>query len=568
MFSIYFNFASKCLCWMKSRELSVSECVRFEDEILHPLRYCGEIPEKLNNPFNYSVHPVCKAAVDDLVPNLKPFLDDDAEGKMFAVLIVKRNDNHSTEAQKLYYLAAFSGQLYDKSVIQGFVPPVFDLLDPDGYFKRKEKEISEMNKLISEIEDSCEYKGMKSSYESLRAKLENDEENFRAKLSAEKSRRDKMRSEQTLNEEEETVLRAESSFLKAEFKRMKSRNAAMLEEKRAGLEVFERKLSDLRYSRREESERLQRWIFSRYRMVNFAGASKNILEIFEDKSLGMPPAGTGDCCEPKLFQYAYLHGLVPVQIAMFWWGRSPSDIIRHYLSYYPACTGKCRPVLEYMLPGEVFSEPLPEQDFPLTVLYEDDGFWIVDKPSGMLSVPGKSHRTSVISRLVEVAEEGVTPLEVHRLDMDTSGVMVVAKSLAAQSELRKMFESRDVSKTYVAVLDGRPLEPGESGVINLPLSPDLSHRPFQKVDTGNGKDAVTLYRALGEHVVELRPLTGRTHQLRVHCAHLDGLGRPIRGDNLYGRPADRLHLHALRIEFLHPFTGEKIKVESKARGFI
>ena len=251
-------------------------------------------------------------------------------------------------------------------------------------------------------------------------------------------------------------------------------------------------------------------------------------------------------------------------MAMFWWGRSPEGEIRHHLHYYPACSGKCKPVLQFMLPPEVLagkpSHTLADQ---LEIVYEDEDLWVVNKPSGMLSVPGKSHRESVISILQEHCKEGKTPLVVHRLDMDTSGLMLVAKHKTSHYHLQKQFRNREIQKIYIAVLVGDPLPIGEEGRIVLPLAPDLMHRPYQKVDKEYGKPAVTLYRVMGEHLVGLYPLTGRTHQLRVHCAHQEGLGRPIKGDNLYGRRADRLYLHAARIVFTHPTSGERMVFERK-----
>ena len=247
---------------------------------------------------------------------------------------------------------------------------------------------------------------------------------------------------------------------------------------------------------------------------------------------------------------------------MFWWGKSPEGEIRHHLHYYPACSGKCKPVLQFMLPAEVLAaKPQRTLSEQLEIVYEDADLWVVNKPSGMLSVPGKTNRKSVISLLQECCKEGETPLVVHRLDMDTSGLMLVAKHKTAHYHLQKQFRNREIQKTYVAVLDGEPLPRGEEGRIELPLAPDLMHRPYQKVDKEHGKPAVTIYRVVDEHVVEMHPLTGRTHQLRVHCAHAEGLNRPIKGDNLYGRRADRLYLHAARIVFKHPMNGNEMLFE-------
>ena len=530
------------------------------------------MPETFNNPFDYVPHPVCEAAVADLLPQVEELMRGNPEGKMFGVLVV-------TKEEKLYYLAAFSGQLYDKSVLPGFVPPVFDFLAPDGYFKIHEAEISAINQEIDNLKSDGRYIESRKYYRQLQ--LEAEQSIAKAKsnmLSAKekrdaiaaakqkmldaKTRRDAERSQRTLTVEEETAFVKESQFLKAELRREKKRWTERLEKAKEAVSVNEQQIETLADQRKTKSEALQNWLFEHFVMVNYAGERRNLLEIFRDTVQQLPPAGTGECCEPKLLQYAYTHGLKPIQMAMFWWGKSPEGEIRHHLHYYPACSGKCKPVLTYMLPPEVLAanshRDLSEQ---LEIVYEDADLWVVNKPSGMLSVPGKSHRESVISLLQERCQEGETPLVVHRLDMDTSGLLVVAKHKTAHYRLQKQFRDREIHKTYVAVLDGESLPIGEEGRIELPLSPDLMHRPFQKVDKAHGKPAVTLYRVVGEHVVELHPLTGRTHQLRVHCAHAEGLGRPIKGDNLYGRRANRLHLHAARIAFAHPTSGDEMVFE-------
>ena len=523
--------------------------------VLHALSYRGLLPETFNNPFNYVPHPVCEAAVVDLLPRVEELMCGNPEGKMFGVLVVSKEE-------KLYYLAAFSGQLYDQSVLPGFVPPVFDFLAPDGYFKIHEAEISAINQEIDNLGSDGRYIESRKIY----LQLQNDAEvaiaAAKQKMLDAKTRRDAERSQRTLTVEEETAFVKESQFLKAELRREKKRWTEQLEKAKEAVSVYEQQIETLADQRKTKSEALQNWLFEHFVMVNYAGERHNLLEIFRDTVQQLPPAGTGECCEPKLLQYAYTHGLKPIQMAMFWWGKSPEGEIRHHLHYYPACSGKCKPVLTYMLPSEVLAanshRDLSEQ---LEIVYEDADLWVVNKPSGMLSVPGKSHRESVISLLQERCQEGETPLVVHRLDMDTSGLLLVAKHKTAHYRLQKQFRDREIHKTYVAVLDGEPLPIGEEGRIELPLSPDMMHRPFQKVDKANGKPAVTLYRVVGEHVVELHPLTGRTHQLRVHCAHAEGLGRPIQGDNLYGRRADRLYLHAARIAFTHPMSGKEMMLE-------
>ena len=525
--------------------------------LLHSLSYRGLLPETFNNPFDYVPHPVCEAAVRDLLLRVEELMRGNPEGKMFGVLVVTKGEN-------LYYLAAFSGQLYDKSVLPGFVPPVFDFLAPDGYFKRHEAEISAINKEISRLQSDEHYIQLQQSYQQMLLDAENAVAEAKYNMLTAKEKRNAERSQRVLSHEEDAAFVKESQFLKAEVRREKKRWEETLTAARQELEAMEKPIVELSAERKRKSEALQNWLFENFVMVNYAGERRNLLEIFRDTVQQLPPAGTGECCEPKLLQYAYTHGLKPIQMAMFWWGKSPEGEIRHHLHYYPACSGKCKPVLQFMLPAEVLAaKPQRTLSEQLEIVYEDADLWVVNKPSGMLSVPGKTNRESVFSLLQERCKEVEMPLVVHRLDMDTSGLMLVAKHKTAHYHLQKQFRNREIQKTYMAVLDGEPLLIGEEGRIELPLAPDLMHRPYQKVDKEHGKPAVTLYRVVGEHLVELHPLTGRTHQLRVHCAHTEGLNRPIQGDNLYGRRADRLYLHAARIAFAHPMTGKVMVFEGK-----
>lgn len=538
--------------------------------LLQSLSYHGSLPETFNNPFDYVPHPVCEAAVRDLLPHVEELMCGNPEGKMFGVLVVTKEedlqnlDNQRNGDVPLYYLAAFSGQLYDKSVLPGFVPPVFDFLDPDGYFKRHEAEISAMNQEISRLQSDEYYVQLQQSYQQMLWDAENAVGEAKANMLTAKEKRDAERSQRVLSSEEEATFVKESQFLKAEVRRVKKRWEETLTAARQELEAMEKPIAELSAERKRKSEALQNWLFEHFVMVNYAGERRNLLEIFSDIVQQLPPAGTGECCEPKLLQYAYTHGLKPIQMAMFWWGKSPEGEIRHHLHYYPACSGKCKPVLQFMLPAEVLlAKPQRTLSEQLEIVYEDADLWVVNKPSGMLSVPGRTNRESVISILQDRCMKGETPLVVHRLDMDTSGLLVVAKHKTAHYHLQKQFRNREIQKTYVAVLDGEPLPKGAEGRIELPLAPDLMHRPYQKVDKEHGKPAVTLYRIVGEHLVELHPLTGRTHQLRVHCARAEGLSRPIQGDNLYGHRADRLYLHAARIAFTHPMSGEEMVFEVK-----
>ena len=321
---------------------------------------------------------------------------------------------------------------------------------------------------------------------------------------------------------------------------------------------------------KELSLSLQLWLFQQYRLLNARGETKDLVEIWQDyhsaprirSRYPLPPGGTGDCCAPKLLQYAYLHHLTPVCMAEFWWGESPKSLIRHHGQFYPACRGKCKPVLTWMLQGldvdphtdaadAVYPEP--------AIIYEDEAMAVLSKPAGMLSVPGKTDDDSVAAW---AQRRWPGALLVHRLDMLTSGILLAAKTMEVYQQLQQQFTDRTVKKKYLAIVEGSPAK--EHGIIDLPLASDPMNRPLQVVDPENGKRAITEYRVLqaGQHsLLALWPHTGRTHQLRMHCAHPEGLGCPIVGDELYGRKADRLYLQAQAISFVHPTTGKRMHFE-------
>jgi len=331
------------------------------------------------------------------------------------------------------------------------------------------------------------------------------------------------------------------------------------------------------HSSKQMSQDLQLWLFHQYRLLNARGEEKDLVEIWQDyhasprirEKYPLPPGGTGDCCAPKLLQYAYLHGLKPICMAEFWWGESPKGLIRHHGQFYPACSGKCKPVLTWMLQGlEV--DPNPEaqglRHQEPRIVWEDEVMAVVDKPSGMLSMPGKIGDDSVATWAQKRWPEAMV---VHRLDMMTSGILLIAKTSDAYHHLQKQFEERTIKKKYLAVVTGKPQQ--EHGIIDLPLSSDPLNRPLQVVDFEHGKRAITEYKVLptptpwggagGGCLLALWPHTGRTHQLRMHCAHPDGLGCPILGDELYGKKADRLYLQAQAISFVHPTTGKRMHFE-------
>ena len=323
------------------------------------------------------------------------------------------------------------------------------------------------------------------------------------------------------------------------------------------------------------SQDLQLWLFHQYQLLNARGETKDLVDIWQEyysrpklrKKFPLPPGGTGDCCAPKLLQYAYQHGLKPVCMAEFWWGASTKTELRQHLNYYPACRGKCKPILTWMLQG-LDVDPDPESlgfaHLEIPTVYEDEWLLVVDKPSGLLSVPGRIEQYSVETVMQERYPGSVIA---HRLDMGTSGLLIVCKSLEVYRPLQEQFVKHQVKKKYIAELEAypQPLPKGKGeGRIELPLRPDPMNRPRQVVDMEHGKRAVTDYEFISPNIVALYPQTGRTHQLRIHCAHPDGLGRPIVGDELYGTKGDRLMLHAAEIWFTHPVTGESMHITSPA----
>ena len=474
----------------------------------------------MNNPFNYEAHPLCQRAAEEVKQWLEddPLLKADADrGKMFGVLVVEENDNNpEVKGERLGFLAAYSGLLAGRNNWPQFVPPVFDAQQPDGHFKQAERRISEINHTIEDLAASGE----------------------------------------------------------------------------------EQEVSSLKTLRKQMSEELQEWLFRQYHMLNAQGETKDLVEIWRDyhtkpkirKKYPLPPGGSGDCCAPKLLQYAYQHQLRPVCMAEFWWGASPKAEIRHHGQYYPACRGKCLPILTWMLQGLDYESELGawgeitlqrayrQYRQQLQIVYEDQWLAVVNKPANLLTIPGREVSESVMSIMREHYPDYDGPLIVHRLDMATSGLLIISKDRQVNTLLQQMFEHRQVKKKYIALLDGivsadnsqqtinteSPHQP--LSTISLPLRSDPIDRPRQIVDWKEGKPAITQYQILdienGYTRVALYPQTGRTHQLRVHCAHQEGLNCPIVGDGLYGKKGERLYLHAAELWFTHPVTGEHMHISA------
>lgn len=525
------------------------------------------LPEKFTFPFHYTPHPLTRIAAGEVRSYLSTRLDwqdEIGKGKMFGVLIVKTSDGG------IGYLAAFSGNLAGSNMHDFFVPPVYDLLNPDGYFRKEESEISALNRRISDISKSDSYLMAKKEQEEIKIQASSSLASAKEKLKRSKKERDEKRANGNLSPEELDALVRESQFQKAEYKRLENSWKERLNEVEQKVKAFDTEILQLKQERKTRSAALQLWLFKQFDMFNAKGEHKDLCEIFKDTPQGLPPAGAGECALPKLLQYAYLYGLQPLAMGEFWCGMSPKDEIRHDGYFYPSCKGKCEPILKHMLVGlDVEPNPLAEdlfKDTPLKILYEDEWIVAVEKPSGMLSVPGKNDLDSVQQRLRLMYPDATGPLVVHRLDMATSGILLAAKDKDVHARLQSQFETRSISKEYIAILDGVPSQ--EFGIIDLPICLNPLDRPRQMVDFENGKPAITEYKVEcikdGRAKVVFKPHTGRTHQLRVHSAHVSGLGCHISGDELYGNPdsASRLCLHASRLVFRHPVSDKEIEIVS------
>ena len=530
--------------------------------IFHPLHNTLSRPGKFNNPFYYEPHPLCVIAAKELQGRLSSnelWRDEIAQGKMFGVLVVENKDG------ELGYLTAYSGQIGGRSDWDGFVPAVFDYLQPCGYFKTHEEEISDINEMVCKQTNAPSRIEAAHALDAIRKEANDAISSYKEKMAAAKKQRDDMRV--TATAEQQTALIRESQFMKAELHRIKKHYSESLSERENALKTMDNHIERLKTERKQKSDALQNWLFSHFDMLDARGERRNLVHIFADTVQRVPPAGTGECCAPKLLQYAYLHAMRPVCMAEFWWGESPKTEIRHHLHYYPACQAKCKPILAHMLQGLDVEPNLleAEDNRALEIVYEDEYLAVVFKPAGMLSVPGKSHRQSVGSIMCERCPEAEGPMIVHRLDMATSGLLIVAKTKRAHQLLQAQFNNRAIHKRYIAVLSSPCNEIPLHGTISLPMRADMMDRPRQIVDFEHGKQAITEYEILnindGKTRIALYPKTGRTHQLRVHCAHKDGLNSPIVGDELYGNKSDRLYLHAEEIEFSHPITGERIKIK-------
>ena len=534
-----------------------------------------QVPDKFTFPFYYEPHPLAKVATKEIQEYLEKQTDFEHEfgiksvkqknaiGKMFGILVVKKIDN------SLGYLAAFSGKLADKSLPDKFVPPIFNMRTEGSFYIQGEKKIEKIGAEIQLLKKDENYLSLKKSLKKLSKKIEEDLAAQRKKMKTSKLSRRLQKKEAKANLDATNFnilnkkLIQESYNDQFYYKELQEYYFYKIEESKTLLADFENKIMGLMALRKKTSAILQNTLFEKYQFLNQFKEQKGLLAIFNNPS-SRPPAGAGDCSAPKLLQYAFQHHLIPIALAEFWWGISPNSEIRKHKNFYPSCLSRCKPILNHMLKGIDMEENLLLKNLTkkeeLSVIYEDDDLIIVNKPPEFLSVPGKEIKDSVYTRIKQKYPEATGPLIVHRLDMSTSGIIVLTKTKEANKILQGQFIKRTVKKRYVALLSGKLSK--KQGVIKLPLRLDLDDRPRQLVDFMNGKKAETNWVFINQNNNQTRvhfyPITGRTHQLRVHAAHKEGLNTPIKGDDLYGNKQDRLYLHAEFIEFVHPSSKKEI----------
>ncbi len=537
------------------------------------------LPKKFTFPFYYQPHPLAELAAEQLQDYLKAqdisFHNfgiknpdsPDAVGKMFGVLVVKN------EAAEIGFIVAFSGKMLGEKTPDYFVPNLFDANPNGAFYINGAKELNTMTAKIEELENNPELleleNMLKKAANIFNEKVKALKSEQRAAKADRKLRRKAAKDQLSSTEYEALLdkLGKESIAKRNQVRDIEQQLQIELDKVAQPLRKLEKEIQDLRTARKEKSVKLQDGLFTHYRFLNILGEEKNLHEIFKDTP---KPSGAGECAAPKLLQYAFMNRLQPIALTEFWWGKSPASSVRKHRQHYHACIGKCKPILTHMLAGmEVDEDPMlinPAKEKDLPILFEDEHIVLVNKPSGLLSTPGKFIPDSVQSRMHQRHPEVDGAMIIHRLDMHTSGILLLTKNPENHKFLQRQFVNRTIKKRYVALLEG--VVEGEAGRINLPLRTDYDNRPHQMICYEHGKTAITdwevIERTETHTKVYFYPLTGRSHQLRVHAAHTLGLGCPIIGDDLYGTKAERLCLHAERLAFYHPESRERMVVEVDA----
>lgn len=548
------------------------------------------LPDKFTYPFHYQPHPLALAASEELQQQLKTFhpLDSEQQGRMYGVLVVKDTTG------KVSYLAALSGNANEAGNINenyvnesyvnknyitneptiNFVPTIYQAYGQSEFEQQQQIQINNINEKITQLLANPDINRFSTLLEANLFQSDKDiqclQQQMRENKQARKEKRTWLSAASLPDDQHRDIsiaLSRASVTDKKALQALKLQHQTSINLTTSELKQLTDEIESLKKLRKKLSVKLQKHFFKQYQLLNSKGERKDLTEIFSDTIVQKPPAGSGDCAAPKLLQYAFEHQLTPLCMAEFWWGKQPKSEIRKHQHFYPACQGKCQPILGHMLAGmEVDKNPLldnPAAGIALEIIFQDEHVVVVNKPPGLLSVPGKSIKDSVYTRIKAQFPQATGSLIIHRLDMATSGLLMLALNERAHKHLQQQFLDKAVSKRYVATIAGQ-LEK-DAGEICLPLRGDFNDRPKQMVCHEHGKYAETHWQRIEEKnktsKLFLYPITGRTHQLRMHCAHPDGLNIPIIGDGLYGTSADRLHLHAQRLSFIHPITKERLTFE-------
>jgi len=490
-------------------------------------------------------------------------------GKMFGVLAVQ--DRHGA----IGFLSAFSGMMNGQWQYPGFVPPIFDQLEHDNFLPAGKADLLALSRQLQSLETSILRTELVQQIAEMQQQRDQALAALKQRHKVAKAARKQQRlalAQQTNPVDRHTAMAALA--LASQHDKREATNTTLHWQERVQLllqqqDALEQQISRIKLQRTEKSRLLHKQVFASYLLTNALDEQQPITSFFAD---GTPPAGAGDCAGPKLIHYAHRHRLKPLALAEFWWGCSPAAGVRHHGHYYPACRGKCLPILPFMLRGlDVEAEPCYGQEIDTSepqIVYADDAFWVVNKPAGLMSTPGKQVADSVYLRMMQRYPEYPQLTLVHRLDMGTSGLLLVAKNLRINKLLQKQFIQHQVEKRYEALLSKPLAHTPKEGIIDLPLRVDLDDRPRQLVCYALGRAAKTRWQIIAHEPDRTRvwfyPLTGRTHQLRVHAAHRDGLHAAIVGDGLYGLPGERMMLHAQRLCFTHPVSRERMAFEVPA----
>ncbi|WP_076590140.1 RluA family pseudouridine synthase [Vibrio ostreicida] len=528
------------------------------------------LPDRFTFPFFYQPHPLSELAARELQQHLTTQndwqhdfgLEENSKGigKMFGVLVAR-----SPEGQ-VGYFSAFSGKIADQNRLPHFVPPVFDMLAEESFFHQDLADINAVNRMLTQHQSNPRVAELLEAINHNKNQYQSEEQAQRQAIILARASRKAQRQQAKLTLSEAALksrfneLAQQSVAEKNALKSLKSDWDSKMSVLQTEFDQLSGDIERLKRQRKALSNTLQHKLFEQYRFLNILGEQQSLNAIFKSTTSPVPPAGAGECAAPKLLHFAFKHGFQPLALAEFWWGCSPRSEIRQHGQFYPSCHSKCQPILGHMLKGMAVDEnPLESGwalDKELDIVFEDHAIVVVNKPAGLLSVPGKTIKDSAYTRLQQRYPEAEGPFVVHRLDMATSGLLIFALTRSANKHLQQQFISRSVQKRYVALLDGEITQ--ASGHIHLPMRGDPDDRPRQLVCDQHGKPALTYWEKIdtvqGQSMLYLYPKTGRTHQLRVHCAHHLGLNTAILGDGLYGIRGQRLHLHAERLEFEHPYS--------------